>query len=377
MDDGEVTRVELGAGRRRWWPVAIGILAAWVVLAAVFAGGGDDRGAAPTSTTSTSTPTTEPRRSTTTTTDLVLGAPVLGRLTGWHLVVSQVPGVADGRVVELDTGATRTFRGTLFGPPRVDGVFTQNRTAGVLWRPFPFTDGSEVFLGPAANGGVFAVAGTDTAWLALGESAAVNDARLVSLVDGAPLASVQLPPESRVLGATGDGIVVTAGGDTFRVGTDGAAARLSTGIAALLLRGEVVVRSCDENLRCGMTLVDVATGAARSILGVGGDDSVFTAGPTHPDGRVTAIVGDPNRPFEGAVLLGPEGAVPLLPEDMRGTDLSGSAWSPDGALLFVPRSGAIDVVDPFAPSGPTVVTSFALRNVAQAQIAVVQPRTED
>lgn len=380
IDDGEVTRIELGGGRRRWWPIVVAVLVAWVVAAVALGGGGDDDpAAAPSSTTtSTSPPTTSaPGGSTTTTTAPAPGTPLLGRETGWHLVVGPTDGTATNRVIDLDTGVESSHPGVLFGPPRPDGVFTQDRRGRVFWRPFPFTEGSEVFLTPAVDGRVFPVAGTDGAWLVLGQSAAVNDARLFSLVDGAPLASVELPVDSFVVGVAADALVVAAGGDLFAVGADGGADELSTGQAVAVLRDEVLVSRCDEQLRCGVVATDVATGSTRAMPDVPGGASVFAVGPAHPDGRIVVHIGDPRRPLQEVVLLGPDGAVPLLPEGVAVDHVWGAAWSPDGALLFVPGGGEVDVVDPFADGGPRVVASIPVHNVLRAQLAVVQPRSED
>lgn len=389
MPDGDVTRVELGAGRRRLWPIVGGAVAAWLLLAAVLGSGGEapDPAPGPSSTSPDTTGSSTTRRgpvATTTTTAVLAGAPLLGRPTGWHLVLGPVRTAGAARVLDLDTGVVSSLRvgsrlgfGALFGPPRPDGVFTQNSSAGVLWWRFPFASGTEVFLGPAADGGVFPVDGADRAWVVLGQSAAVNDARLVSLADGAPLAAVELPAGSAVLGAVGELLVVSVGGDTFRVGADGSTARISNGQPEVVVRDEVLVRSCDENLRCGTTAVDVATGSSRAVPGVGPDDAVSAVGPPHPDGRAVVVVGDPGRPPGAAVLLGPDGAVPLVPDDVAAHELWAAAWSPDGSLLFVPAGAGIVVVDPFAAAGPRRVATLPLPEAAGVRLAVVQPRTED
>lgn len=356
------TTVRLGGGRGRWWLVGAVVLAAGA-FAVTSVGGGEPVGAPASSSTSTSS---------TTSTSLLAGAPLLGRPTGWHLVVPGGDGAPTTRVVDLDTGEVSTLRGPVLGPGRPDGVFTRAAGGPVVWRPFPFERATGVELGSADL--VLSTPGSDLAWL-VGPPAL--PARLVTLAGGSVAAativrSVDLPPATTAVGITGAGLVVDGAGDAFVLRADGFH-ELADGRPVAVLGGEVLVQRCETELRCTIVAVDAETGVSRIVPGLEGG-VVDVVGPAHPDGRLMATVADPTF---GVLLLGRGTPRPVVPDGTNFGALAGAAWSPDGALLFVPDVDGVRVVDPFGDGGPREITMLRVRGAGSGQLAVVQPRSED
>ena len=354
------TTVRLGGGRGRWWMVGAVIVAAGAVVAGNLGRGGEP-GAGPASSSSSTAPTS---------TSLVEGAPLLGRPTGWHLVLPGGDGAPTTRVLDLDTGEVTTVRGPVVGPPRPDGVFTRGVDGVVVWRPFPFDRATVVELASADV--VFSSPASDLAWLI---GPAPLPARLVTLAGGsveaaAVVRSIDLPPETTAIGATRHGLVVEGAGDAF-VHRGAGFEELADGQPLGVLGAEeVLVQRCDAGLACEIVAVAVAVGLGDERRVPGLETGVLdVVGPTHPDGRLVVATG------AGVVLVGSGPPQPVLPE---ASDLLAlGAWSPDGALLFVPDVDAIRVVDPFAAGGPRELTSIRVRGVGSGQLAVVQPRSED
>lgn len=365
MTGDEVTRVSLGGGRRRWWPyVAVGV-AAWIGAAIVIgSGGGDGDAAGPTSTSTSSTTTTErPRRTTTTLASLAEQAPLLGRRTGWQLVV-------DEQLLDLDTGEVRAWSNGFLLATRHDGVFA-SQSGAVTWRPFPFEDATAVEIADP-DVAAYPVAG-DHVWLvshdALGRTGL---ARWVSLADGSQAQAVELPPSSHAVGTAGRVLVLSAGGDGFALAPDGGVRRLDGAVEAVL-GDEALVRRCDDEMRCRFVGVDPVTGVERSRPELDGGDWYLAGSRASADGWTLGMQSDDGY-VQRAVLVGPGGLRPAFPPELTARDyLWAAAWTPDSEWLVVPFANRIYVVDPFADGGPVIVTDFPFRFDGRSQLAVVGP----
>jgi hypothetical protein len=366
-DDGGVRLVELGGGRRRWVLLAAGLVVAWIAAASLVGGRGDDD--ATTSTTSGTTPTTGAPA------EVIEGAPLLGAATGLHLVAPSGDGTA--RVVDLDSGAVTTV--ALDGTPvavRGDGVLT--RSAGgvaVLWRGFPFDDVTVVLLqtGGAASDDAFPVAGADLLWLTSGagrRGPAV--ASLFSLVDGELEAQVELPAGGVAVGAVGSSLLVADRDGGVLIAPDGSTTPLGCGETPPPLGAEVSLRS-SGTLSCETVAVDPATGDLSVVPGTR-TRSWRPVGAAHPDGRLlVSMQADPGARDE-LVLLGAEGAAPVLSAELAAMTtpaFASTAWTPDGSLLLVAFAGRLHVVDPFAEGGPVEVRSFPFAVATFLPMAVV------
>ena len=369
MDD--LNQVSIGPDRRRLWTVVLAAAALWIGVVVVLDNGKDTNDAsAPATATTPSTPSTatnEPpatQRSTTSTIALP-GAPLLGRPTGWSLVVENSPAVT--RVIDLDTGAVELIELANIVASNADGVVAGSPVA--TWHPFPLDDATAVPLGDNL-GLALLVPGRDVAWITdyRQNLAQPPRARLVSLTDGTTALEVPIAASVYVVGLAGGSLVLSAGGNGVLVDPNGARRELPEGQPMGAMGDSVVLSTC-ESLDCRTLLYDVTTGATSEITELLADPFSFISGPTHPDGSMVVVGRDGNTPRPS--LLGPDGLLPLLPPDIEGSNVHNGVWTPDGALLLVPTRGAVAVIDPFAAGGPVQVSSFDIRSATGATLAIM------
>lgn len=274
----DVQRVAVGGGRTRRGSVVALVAVALLVVGGLLLGGGDDgaRSGRPQddeasgSTVRPGTSTTRPRATTTasTSTTAVLG-PILSTPSGAAvLLYSEATG--RWRWLDLDTGLLRSVEVTGDDPYSVvpvGGGVVALQSGEAVFVPLP--EGEPVGMGPVDH--IISAALPDAVWLVrMGTGRGLpggteTAADLVGL-DGEIRATVSVPQLTYATGATGDGLVFTAGGRTYLARPEGIQP-LGVGEALSVADPFVVLLACDDRARCAPEVIDTRTGRRRSLRG--------------------------------------------------------------------------------------------------------------
>jgi hypothetical protein len=298
---GEAITVEVGrrssAGprsasphRRRDLIVLAGVVA--VVLAGlVFAGrdsGGREKAAANATTTTTSRPTTTSTSTSTTmattTTSTTLPRLQLGAPSGVKLLTGGNNSVS---VTDLDTGErTRPALPAGSGLVVVRGGVAVMRGTVAYFVPDPYTDtGTE--LGEADS--IAASSSQDRVWL-LKYSEIEMTVREVDLDGGVTAGPFGMPGTSGVIAAVHDGLITAAHGSIYVVDRSGRPRRIGTGDVLGAGGNSVLAFTCDDQLHCGTSVIDVASGDSREVAGFGDAERLGYNIYPSSDGTTMAIV---------------------------------------------------------------------------------------
>lgn len=171
--------------------------------------------------------------------------------------------------VEVDTG--RVEESSWPGGPgsRPDALLARGADVvavgnGTAWRFRPFSGTPPVELGPAEV--AVPAARDDRVWLET-PSGLSTTIREVSLADGRVTATdVVLPIDSRPVAGVPGGLLVSQFGSVALLDPDSGDARtVALGEVVGASGTSVAVLSCEDGLSCGLRLVDVATGAKRTV----------------------------------------------------------------------------------------------------------------
>jgi hypothetical protein len=274
---------------------------------------------------------------TTTVAAIVPAAPMLGAPTGVRLLASAPGGLIE---IDLDTGdiVEHELRGHVAGADE-HGVLLAY--AGALsWRPFPLADGVVVPLGEALpatwlleeGNGVWV---TDFGNRRVAESL---ELRLLDLGDGSLRATVTLPAEAYPIGVSGDAIVVSAGGRLYTIDPTGAIVERGLGNAYAAGNGFVVIRRCDERLRCSTVLLDLTTGDEMELPGL---LDVQYLGVTWIGPR-GLVVFSKFGPDGGVFVADSDGVRPLVdPRQPSNNQASWGSFSPDGRWIAIGGNGIV------------------------------------
>jgi hypothetical protein len=350
MMDRAVDRVvaESRGPRAPWKPiVALGTVAAVVVISVVLLSGGDGTdgaGAAPT--TSIRPPRTQPAivavpASPSTTSVTLIGdgtTPVLGEATGGLSLYAAGDGVI--RRIELDTGRITTLptRGEFEGgwltiDVRVDEVRLVT-SHYIFSTPRDLSDGLQT-VGDAWRGEGMYVIDDGSQWVP-----DVDGSLYLSPVRG-PTVSYELPRGVGIAGVVGDRAVLEGGGRIYTLDPSGTRRPYAVGVVADAVGQWVLWWGCDDAMQCRYHVGDR-------------DD---------PDVRSTAAIDDLETPDRmgvyGPARVAPGGRIALVPDtsgDEVLVDLTDGRhlgamddsfgawqWSPDGRWLF--RFGELGVID--------------------------------
>jgi hypothetical protein len=276
--EGDVQRIEIGAGRSRRVPaVALAAVAVLLVAGVVLGGGDDDPSGAPQEDSEASTTverpspsTTRPRPTTTssTSTTVVLG-PILPEPAGAGLLLAgESGGTWRWTWLDLDTGLRRGVElraDDAYGAIPVRGGVVLPRGGAAFFQPLP--EGPLAELGSADQ--VIAAGLPDAVWLLRsGTNSGLpaesgTSARLVGL-DGSVRATVAVPQLSYAFGATSQGLVFTAGGRAYLARPDGVQ-QLAVGEVLSVADPYVVLYTCDEDAVCAPEVLDTGTGRRHSL----------------------------------------------------------------------------------------------------------------
>ncbi|MGH9137720.1 MAG: zinc ribbon domain-containing protein [Acidimicrobiales bacterium] len=320
---------------RRWLAACAAVVAVWLVVAFVASDDDDQnaRGVAPTPERTTATSDRRRTSPTSTASTTISGAPLLGEPTGLTLILSgdreEAVDVDTGVVTRLDVGEVVMAQD--------DGLVTRGG-GGLVWHPWPVTAGQAVDLGPGDL--ALPAGGGDRVWV-VGYGPAPSG-RLVRL-DGGTVARLELPPGGGPFPVTmGDALAVAAGGRVYVYDRDGSVTEVAVGDLLGTAGDRLVVRQCDIDLHCVVTLLHPVTGETQTLDDSG--QSAWSFGwhgsfATAPDGRLATVV--PQLPEDGTgsfssaevVILNPDGDRQVVTE-VQAYGPTAVAWSSDGRWLF-------------------------------------------
>ena len=234
------------------------------------------------------------------------------------------------------------------------------------------------------------VEGTDRFWRTDTSNSWGTPTRLTEIdVSGDPTgAAIELPGTAWPFVADPNGgLIIATSGRIYRVTPD--AVELIGNGDLLGVSGDVaVLRGCDEQLRCGVSVVDRATGAIRSLPRDASldpnmvFDSTYNWGnnrtsPISPDGRWCGVTAPgPGPPTFGLLDL-ETGAFTRLSTDTYPLSV---VWSPDSRFAFYLDSGVLHARDTMADESFPVSDGMARwagfggrRNAADRSATTEQP----
>jgi hypothetical protein len=199
------------------------------------------------------------------------------------------------------------------------------------------------------------VEGTDRFWRTDTSNAWGTPTRLTEVdISGEPTgATVELPGTAwAFLADPNGGLVVTTSGRTYRVNPDGVEL-IGNGELLGLSRDVAVLRSCDEQLRCGVSVVDRATGSVRGLPFDASLDpnAVFEStynwgsnrtSPISPDGRWCGVMAPGTGPPEFGLLDLETGEFTALSTDTYPVSI---VWSADSRFAFYLETGVLHARD--------------------------------
>lgn len=280
--------------------------------------------------------------------------PVLGRPTGWSLLIGSTFDNDTITRLDLDTGRQSALTGVLGGPLAVvDGALIMLRSAGsgLILRILPLdqlaadgidievTDGLLTSSWPVAPGGegrlwVYTSIGEVTAW------------QLIRLEDGRSLQEIPTVSmfESPPVTGAGPDVVGSRGGSVYRREGDGYRL-VGPGAPLAANGGDVLTRNCSAPTVCPMQWLDLETGRPVDRPVPPADPGVYW-GRFESTGRF--LIGGRPAPPDGRF------AEELMIHDLESgrtvtTDSSlnggGFAASPDGRLLAVQADDGLRLYD--------------------------------
>ena len=296
---------EEGAPGRTAALVVLAVILALVVLSILGGDGDEDAESAPTTTpTSRPTSTTGDRDASPTTSPPALLAD--GESLDPSFGMALVHGLGDGlTIVDLGTGAeSRVPTPSAVAQLAWTGDLLLLRTAWSTYRPAD--DGStwqevalEGWSSMSVRGAMIELGrpGAETTGVATVDSSGTVRTWPVELAGGPAGASPIGVVEGVLVVSTIDGI--------FLLDQDGEAERIASGVALDVAGTNVLRHSCDEQMACALSVLDVRSGRSTTL-------------PPLPDGRV---------PYSGSVAVGGEAGSPVV--------VNASALS--GPIAFVLR----------------------------------------
>ncbi|MEY2451186.1 MAG: hypothetical protein QOD92_760 [Acidimicrobiaceae bacterium] len=345
---GEAITVEVGrrssAGSRSASPhrrrdlIALGGVVAVVLAGLVFAGrdsGGREKAAANATTTTTSRPTTTSTSTSTTTTapttttattlpGLQLGAPA-----GIKLLVANEDGFIS--LIDLDTGAMSrpAMQPAYVYVPRPGGVVVNSQSAQTTFIREPY-DRPGTDLGAADN--FFASSFEDRVWLVryLELAVTLTEVDLTGAVTAGPFSV----PQAQVAGAVREGVVLSLHGSIYVVDRAGSARRIASGDALSAGGDFVFAAQCDDQLVCGVVLINVATGTVRELpdlrdSATQGFPVTFSADAT----KASVLLARQTEPTRLVLIDLPTGKVSSLEDAVVGFSPTAPSFSRDSQWL--------------------------------------------
>jgi hypothetical protein len=143
------------------------------------------------------------------------------------------------------------------------------------------------------------------------------DGRLVNLWN--------LPAQSWAAGVVGDRVVAQAAGRIYLVAPDGDVEPVGVGEPVHVRNSHILWRHCDDELRCSLSLADLANGTSQPVPHLDQGEYWFFGRTIAPDGRFASVMlGNTHR------LIWLATGAELAELDAR----TQPAWSPDASWVF-------------------------------------------
>ncbi len=306
-------------------------------------------------------PTTRPVRPTTTIAEIVAESIDIDE----RVVGQQVRLVGlrfDNRLVELDLAGVSMSQRSI---PASSGFDPGLIVAGDDWVLLPQNDGSrmrllrddgsESELNAGDQWSVVPVPGADELWRTRTQSGFTDGLSYERIdLDGQPLGQpISMPWRSWAVAADPlGGLVTTVNGKVYRVDESGAT-QLAVGELVGISSNVVVVSECDEELRCGLQVIDRATGDVRAVPvdptgRLGGDvESLLTWGRHRssvmsPGDDAVAVVAPRFNGFGLGLVDLETGAFTPMGQN---AGYESVVWSPDGRFVFHLDGGRVSALE--------------------------------
>ncbi len=238
-------------------------------------------------------------------------------------------------------------RGPIAGiVPRLDGAVIVAAGRAVYHPELPGAGGA-VDLGPADR--ALASDRATSIWLVTEAGTADQPpaVREIDVVAGRATDPVALPLDAWPVAGVDGGLLVRGPDGGYLVGRDGAVRRITHGSVIDAAGTTVLLRACDEQLRCGHRLLDLRSGVERELE----IDAELTWWETHlsPDGTASASIGHDRD--HGWRLVIVDFTTGRRHEHVLAT--AGSpppsasvTWSPDGRWLIMGRQNGLSLFQP-------------------------------
>lgn len=209
--------------------------------------------------------------------------------------------------------------------------------------------GAVVRLTGALAGGGSAVPGPDPShvWMEVGSGAGA----VVSLVDlqGATTnVGIPIPVQAGSPSSDGAGYVLFGSIDGIFAARPGSVSRITTGPLLAVGPTRWLVEECDDQLRCGLAVIDRSTGVRRAISAAVDRYELF-GGVISPDGQTAALIGVSSTGVTALHLVdltsGDDITTAVSIDQTQGLEDGEFAWSPDSKWLFAIDNGGVSAVD--------------------------------
>ena len=224
--------------------------------------------------------------------------------------------------------------------------------------------------GLLATGGT-ALPGPDPAhvWIET-DAGATSGMQLVTLDGRADGPSIVAPSAAGTPSSDDAGYLVFASIDGFYAARPGSLHRVTTGPLMAVGPTRWLAQQCDDQLRCGLVVINRTTGSSRTLNAQAGIYDLY-GGQISPDGRTAAMIGitatsDTARLHLLDLTTGADTATPIAVDQTQSLQAGAFAWSPDSRWLFAIDNGAVSAIDRSTGQRQVVITG----SVQLSQLAV-------
>jgi hypothetical protein len=224
--------------------------------------------------------------------------------------------------------------------------------------------------GLLADGGT-ALPGPDPAhvWIET-DAGATSGMQLVTLDGRADGPSIVAPAAAGTPSSDDAGYLLFASLDGFFAARPGSLHRVTTGPLMAVGPTRWLAEQCDDQLRCGLVVINRSTGTSRALSTPPGIYDLY-GGQISPDGRTAAMIGitassDAAQLHLLDLTTGADRAIPIAVDQTQSLQAGAFAWSPDSRWLFAIDNGAVSAIDRSTGQRQVIITG----SVQLSQLAV-------